>query len=130
MPDGKALTYSVADIAIPTAVAAYLDEVVSEFGTDGGPLVSLVLFGSTTTGGYAAPVSDVDLLLVLGDHANAALRHCVRDQVAAIEARQGECRAQPPLPPPPRPPLHAAAPLVARAACCAPCLMPQFCVAC
>jgi len=98
MPDGKALTSSVANIPIPTVVAAYLDEVVAEFGTDGGPLVSLVLFGSTTTGGYAAPVSDVDLLLVLGDHANAALRHCVRDQVAAIEARHGLAKPHPPHP--------------------------------
>jgi predicted nucleotidyltransferase len=55
-------------------VEAYLAEVSRAYGAPGGPLASLVLFGSAATGGYAAPVSDVDLLLVLRDGADAAAR--------------------------------------------------------
>lgn len=96
MPNGKSLAYSVEDLSIPANVAAYLADVITECGCEGGPLVSLVLFGSTVTGGYSSTVSDVDLLLVLDEHANAALRHRVGDQVAAIETRHGLAKSHPP----------------------------------
>jgi hypothetical protein len=54
-----------------------------------------VLFGSAATGGYAAAVSDVDLLLVLDDRADAAARRTVRDRVAALEVRHGLAKPRP-----------------------------------
>lgn len=70
-------------------VAAYLADVVRTYGAPGGLLASLVLFGSAATGGYAAPVSDVDLLVVLRDGADPAARERVRRGVAEFEARHG-----------------------------------------
>ncbi|HEX8387130.1 MAG TPA: nucleotidyltransferase domain-containing protein [Rubricoccaceae bacterium] len=70
-------------------VEAYLAAVVAACGAPAGPLASLILFGSAATGGYAAPISDVDLLVVLRDGAGTAERRRVREVVAAIEARHG-----------------------------------------
>lgn len=83
--------------ALSPSVRAYLAEIVREHSTPAGPLVSLILFGSAATGGYAAPGSDVDLLLVLNDAADAAAHATVRDGVADIERRHGlvKTRTQP-----------------------------------
>jgi hypothetical protein len=79
-------------------VEAYLAEVSRAYGAPGGPLASLVLFGSAATGGYAAPVSDVDLLLVLRDGAHAAAREGVRRGVAEAEGRHRVSKPRPRTP--------------------------------
>lgn len=70
-------------------IESYLAEIVAEYGTPGGPLVSLILFGSAAIGGYAAQHSDIDLLLVLNDPVDGAVRGRVHDRVAELEARYG-----------------------------------------
>jgi predicted nucleotidyltransferase len=73
--------------ATPALVGAYMADVIQTCGAGRGPLVSLVLFGSASTGGYTAPISDVDLLIVLDDQADAAMRRRLRNQVAELESR-------------------------------------------
>jgi hypothetical protein len=70
-------------------VSAYLADVADECGAPDGLVVSLILFGSAATGGYAAVVSDVDLLVVVADGADPAERRRVREIVSTIEARHG-----------------------------------------
>jgi predicted nucleotidyltransferase len=68
-------------------VAAYLDDIVREHTALAIPLVSLILFGSAATGGYAAAGSDVDSLVVVSDDTDAPARLRVRNRVADLEAR-------------------------------------------
>ena len=70
-------------------VAAYLADVIALCEAANGRIVSLVLFGSAATGGYAESISDVDLFLVVRDDADAEPRGDLRDQVAALEATHG-----------------------------------------
>ncbi len=71
------------------SIAAYLADIIAECGGAGRPLVSLILFGSAATGGYVSATSDVDLLLVLNDHTDAASCGQVRDRVTALAQRRG-----------------------------------------
>jgi hypothetical protein len=68
---------------------AYLAAVARMCTAPGSPVLSVVLFGSAATGGYAAAVSDVDLLVVLRDDAGADGRRQVQDRIHAIEPRHG-----------------------------------------
>jgi len=68
---------------------AYLADVVRMCGAPDDLVVSLVLFGSAVTGGYLEPISDVDLLVVLRDDADAEDRRHVHDCISALEARHG-----------------------------------------
>jgi predicted nucleotidyltransferase len=81
-------------------VQAYLADVVDACAAPRGPLVSLVLFGSAATGGYATTVSDVDLLLVIADGSGAAEQRRVRDVVVELEARHGLAKPRPRRPGP------------------------------
>jgi hypothetical protein len=74
---------------LPPTVAAYLDAIVRDHGAPDGPLVSLILFGSAATGGYAVAGSDIDLLVVLRDDIDAGARVRVRNHLANLEARHG-----------------------------------------
>ncbi len=76
-------------LQLASRLEAYLTDVVHSCGAQVGALASLVLFGSAATGGYAAGVSDVDLVLVLRDDVNAEDRRRVRDVVSELEARHG-----------------------------------------
>ena len=76
-------------VSLTLPIEAYLADIVAACRTSDGRIVSLVLFGSAATGGYSGPVSDVDLLLVLRDDADTALRRRVRDQVAELEVSHG-----------------------------------------
>ena len=67
---------------------AYLTD-IRACAAQGGGLASVVLFGSTATGGYSAEVSDVDLLLVMRDDADAEDRRRLGDVVPEIEVRHG-----------------------------------------
>jgi hypothetical protein len=76
-------------------VSTYLADIVGEVGAPGGPLASLVLFGSAATGGYSASVSDVDLLVVLHDDSDAASHERVRRRIADLEARHSIAKPRP-----------------------------------
>ncbi|CAN5755301.1 hypothetical protein BH23GEM3_BH23GEM3_10420 [soil metagenome] len=79
------------------AIEAYVRDIARAFGAPDGPLLSLVVFGSAMTGGYAAPISNVDLIVVLRDDADAATRERVRRGVAALEEyTSGVMRGRPP----------------------------------
>jgi hypothetical protein len=94
MSTGTGLAGRMAAVKLPPRVQAYLEEVIRSCSA-GGPVISVVLFGSASMGGYAAGVSDVDLLLVLRDDAaNGAA--AVSQRVSAIEERHGlgKARAQ------------------------------------
>jgi predicted nucleotidyltransferase len=82
-----ATTLSRVPLALP--VAAYLRDVIAVCEAANGQIVSLVLFGSAATGGYAGQTSDVDLLLVVRDDVDAAFRGHLRDQVAKLERMHG-----------------------------------------
>jgi len=77
-------------------IDAYLEDVVRICSVPGGSVVSTVLFGSVSRGGYEVAVSDVDLLLVLHDDVSAEDRRRVRDGVAALESVHGLARRTPP----------------------------------
>lgn len=81
-----------ASLALP--VAAYLADVRAVCESAHGQIVSLVLFGSAATGGYAEQSSDVDLLIVVRDDVDRALRGLLRDQVAELEVVHGLARSE------------------------------------
>jgi hypothetical protein len=70
-------------------IARYLDAIARTCGGPAGPLCSLVLFGSASTGGYTAALSDVDVLIVLRDDADSSARDVVRQAVADLESQHG-----------------------------------------
>ncbi len=70
----------------PGVVDAYIRDATVAL-TDVG-LVSLVLFGSTSTGGHVAGLSDVDLLVVLDDQRGDAIERA-RDVITELEKRHG-----------------------------------------
>jgi hypothetical protein len=80
--------------AVP-AIRAYVRDIARAHGGAGGPLSSLIVFGSATTGGYTAPVSDVDLIVVLRDDVDAATRERVRREVVELEAAHGLGKPRP-----------------------------------
>jgi len=51
--------------------------------------VSVILFGSTKTGGFSETVSDLDLILVVGDSSTRADRRRLREEVERLEALHG-----------------------------------------
>jgi hypothetical protein len=73
-------------------VETYLADVTGMCSVPGSPVLSVVLFGSAATGGYEGGISDVDLLLVLHDHASAEDRRLVRDRMDALELKHGLAR--------------------------------------
>lgn len=82
---------------LPQSVTAYLADITRAYGAPHGPLTSLVLFGSASTGGYTAPLSDVDLLVVLRDDADTATREGVRRGIAELEGRHRVGKSRPPV---------------------------------
>jgi hypothetical protein len=50
--------------------------------------VSVILFGSTTKGGFSS-VSDVDLIIVLPDDATRENKHQIRDEITRLETVHG-----------------------------------------
>ena len=73
---------------LPERVQIYLEEVIQACAQVGLPTVSLVLFGSTTKGGFST-VSDVDLIVVLSDEATPTDKRRTRDTVTCLETRHG-----------------------------------------
>ena len=73
------------DSAIPLRVQAYVDEIVHKCAESGRALVSLILFGSASVGGWVETASDVDLILVVPDEATAEDIDRLRREVEHIE---------------------------------------------
>jgi predicted nucleotidyltransferase len=73
---------------LPERVQIYLNEVIQECAQIGLPAVSLVLFGSTTKGGFSN-ISDVDLIVVLPDEATPDDKRRMRDTVTRLETGYG-----------------------------------------
>jgi hypothetical protein len=67
-------------------VRAYLREITATLPPGEAPLVSVIVFGSLVTGGFAGGASDVDLILVVHDAATPQQRAALRTRVAALEA--------------------------------------------
>jgi predicted nucleotidyltransferase len=74
---------------IPPRVQAYLEELVRTCGGSGRALVSIVLFGSSATGGFSATASDVDLILIVSDGTSEEDRRRLREAAERIEALHG-----------------------------------------
>ena len=74
---------------IPAPVQAYLEALVRTCGGSGRALVSIVLFGSSATGGFSAKASDVDLILIVSDGTSEEDRRRLREAAERIEALHG-----------------------------------------
>jgi predicted nucleotidyltransferase len=70
-------------------VQAYLDAVIEECADGDGSLVSVILFGSAATGGFADAISDVDLIFVLPDGAGQEVRRRLNRSVRDLEILHG-----------------------------------------
>ena len=80
---------------LPLPVAAYLEDLIAVCQNANGRIVSLVLFGSAATGGYAGKAtSDVDLLLVVRDDTDAAVRRHICEQVSQLEITHDVAKRQ------------------------------------
>lgn len=73
----------------PPAVELYIASITRAFAAPDSGIVSVVLFGSASTGSYSSSVSDVDLLILLEDRATAQDRCRVRDMISRLEERSG-----------------------------------------
>lgn len=79
---------AVSGLQLPARVRTYLDAVVQTCTQAGHSLVSVVLFGSTTKGGFSN-VSDVDLIVVLPDDGTREDKYWMRDEIARLETVHG-----------------------------------------
>jgi hypothetical protein len=79
---------------ITERIDAYVTEIARVGGGSRGSLVSIILFGSASTGGYADGLSDLDLLLVLSDDADSAERERISGVAADLEARHRFAKPQ------------------------------------
>lgn len=70
---------------LPIRVQTYMETLVQTCAQDGTLLASVVLFGSAAKGGFSADVSDVDVIIVVSDHASRAKRLRLREDVARLE---------------------------------------------
>jgi predicted nucleotidyltransferase len=95
--DGQMIAGS-ASPPLPGRVQAYLEAIIRMCAEGESTLVSVILFGSTATGGFSGAVSDVDLILVLTDGASADERRRLRGEVERLEILHGlrEARSRPP----------------------------------
>ncbi len=79
---------AVSGLQLPLRVQTYLDAVVQTCAPAGHSLVSVILFGSATKGGFSG-VSDVDLIIVLPDDTTPENKRRLRDEVARLETLHG-----------------------------------------
>jgi predicted nucleotidyltransferase len=75
--------------SISTRVASYVDAIADVADQHGIPLVSIIVFGSAVTGGFADHVSDVDLILVIADGSPPDTGLQLREHVNRIEVAHG-----------------------------------------
>jgi hypothetical protein len=67
-------------------IDAYVTDIVRVASGSRGSLVSVILFGSASTGGYADGLSDLDLLLILTDDTDPAEKERIGRAVRGLEA--------------------------------------------
>jgi hypothetical protein len=79
------------DSALPLRVRAYVETIVQTCAGDGRALVSVVLFGSAAIGGWVETISDVDLILVVPDHATDGDIAGLRSEIERIEILHRFC---------------------------------------
>src|SRR6266511_3677035 len=75
-------------LQLPLRVQTYLHAVVQTCAQIGYSLVSVVLFGSVTKGGFSS-VSDVDLIIVLADDTTQDDKRRLREEIARLETIHG-----------------------------------------
>jgi hypothetical protein len=75
--------------SLPPGIRDYLDAIVQQSTEAGHELVSVVLFGSASTGGFEGAASDVDLIFVLPDGAPPEARIGLREAVERLEVLHG-----------------------------------------
>jgi hypothetical protein len=68
-------------------IDAYVADIARVGGGSRGSLVSIILFGSASAGGYVDGLSDLDLLLVVRDDTELAERERIGRAVRELEAR-------------------------------------------
>jgi len=75
-------------LRLPVRIRSYLDAVVQACAAVRPPLVSLIVFGSSTRGGFS-PESDVDLIVVVEDGMTAEDRIRLQQQITRLETSFG-----------------------------------------
>jgi predicted nucleotidyltransferase len=75
--------------SISARVTSYVDAIADVADQHGIPLVSVIVFGSAVTGGFADHVSDVDLILVIADGSPPDTSSQLRKRVDRIEVVHG-----------------------------------------
>jgi len=80
---------AAAGVQLPARVKTYIDALVQTSAKDQATLVSVVLFGSAAKRGFAADISDVDLIIVVPDDASRAIRRRLGEDVARLETFHG-----------------------------------------
>lgn len=83
------------DLRLAPGVEAYVDALVRMCALIEQPLVSLILFGSAASGGFSSASSDVDLVIVVPDHATPDHKRRLRAEVVRLEIAHGLRPAQP-----------------------------------
>jgi predicted nucleotidyltransferase len=78
----------VTGLQLPLRIQAYLDAVIQACTQAGHSLVSVLLFGSATKGGFSS-VSDVDLIIVIPDDAIRDSKRQLREIIARLETLHG-----------------------------------------
>ncbi len=72
-------------VQLPALVQTYIEALVQTCAQDLVPLVSVVLFGSSAKGGFSWGVSDVDVIIVVSDHASRSTRRRLAEEVTRLE---------------------------------------------
>jgi len=83
------LSDAVSDARLPARIQTYIEALVQTCSQERALLVSVVLFGSAAKGGFAADVSDVDVIIVVSDDASRAERLRLGERVARLETIHG-----------------------------------------
>lgn len=76
-------------MGLAPAVESYVSSIIQACASQDNGIVSVVLFGSASTGSYSSSVSDVDLLIVLQDRSTAQDKCRVRNTISDLEDRCG-----------------------------------------
>jgi predicted nucleotidyltransferase len=76
-------------LPLSATVQTYLAAALQLCSESGVAMVSVILFGSAVIGGFQEGVSDVDLILVLADGANADVRRRLCKNVRDLEIKNG-----------------------------------------
>ena len=83
------LSDAVSGGRLPARIQTYIEALVQTCSQERALLVSVVLFGSAAKGGFAADVSDVDVIIVVSDDASRAERLRLGERVARLETVHG-----------------------------------------